>query len=316
MINDATIKMVKYPPELIPDSWVGTVPLATEVATPVLDLKNFSPYLISLNNIQLVANASVQLRALYDSKGVQETTAAMLSAFPGAWSLAARNSLRLNFYGLAGAPVTPYTTHYGVWVKKATIADKLRWGIIPLTTAEQALVDKLGIADTVQKGLLPLPISQQIEREYDVIAEETHSRPITIVIPNVVYPVEKIYPKNPDEFIVLTRIASSPDISTDTTRIIIGRDNDSGIADINTFALSLLPGGEISCFIPAMKEIRIDTQSAVAPVAPFIPMLYRYTFQRIRLTSILKTRFELIRRDDLATEKLKDAFDRTIAGIN
>ncbi|GAI50874.1 unnamed protein product, partial [marine sediment metagenome] len=31
MITDAIIRMVKYPPELIPDSWFGNVPLNSEV---------------------------------------------------------------------------------------------------------------------------------------------------------------------------------------------------------------------------------------------------------------------------------------------
>ena len=45
---------------------------------------------------------------------------------------------------------------------------------------EQKLSQELGVADTVQKGLLPLPLSLQIEREYQVLQEETHGFRVTV----------------------------------------------------------------------------------------------------------------------------------------
>ena len=58
-ISEATIKNVKFPPELIPDSWFGNVPAGAEVTAPVLDLRRFKPYITELANIQVTANANV-----------------------------------------------------------------------------------------------------------------------------------------------------------------------------------------------------------------------------------------------------------------
>ncbi|GAH65034.1 unnamed protein product, partial [marine sediment metagenome] len=51
MITEATVKLVKHPPECIPDSWFGDVPANTEVSPPVLDLRRFKPYIAILANI-------------------------------------------------------------------------------------------------------------------------------------------------------------------------------------------------------------------------------------------------------------------------
>ncbi|GAI90251.1 unnamed protein product [marine sediment metagenome] len=96
MITEAIINRVKYPPELIPDSWFGTVPLNAEVSPPVIDLRRFTPYILALANIRLTANANVVLRAKYDSGGrirVEENTAAMLSNLIGAWWLSSKDIL-------------------------------------------------------------------------------------------------------------------------------------------------------------------------------------------------------------------------------
>ena len=87
MITEATIKNVRFPPELIPDSWFGNVPAGAEVTPPVLDLRRFKPYITELANIQVTANANVVLRGRYDDLRVEENTAAMLSALVGAWRL-------------------------------------------------------------------------------------------------------------------------------------------------------------------------------------------------------------------------------------
>ncbi|GAI35039.1 unnamed protein product, partial [marine sediment metagenome] len=210
MITEAIIKQVKYSPELLPDSWFGTVPLNAEFTPPILDLRRFTPYILALANIQLTASANVVLRARYDDGGrvrIEENTAAMLSNLAGAWWLSSKDTLYYNLFGLAA--VADYTTHFGIWAKGGspvtpTIVDKLFYNI-PLTNDEKAVCEELGIRNTFEKGLLPLPISQQIEREYRIVGEETHSRSITIAAANTVYTIDTIYPKNTNEFLVLTR---------------------------------------------------------------------------------------------------------------
>jgi len=274
----------------------------------VLDLRRFSPYITELANIQATANANVELRARYDDLRVQENTAAMLSALAGAWRLLAKEYLYLNFFGVAGVGPPPYTTHYGVWAYPPTVAHKLLYGI-PLTNDEKALAEKHNIFDAVEKGVMPLPISQQIEREYKVVGEETHSRSVNIALVNTVYTLESIYPRK-DEVVILTRIAANPGAAGPphtNIRFIVDRDDDSGYRDIPTFPMSLLAGGELACFIPAIKEIRLTTQAAVAVGAH----LFRYTYQRIKLTNTLRARFGLASKDELKG----DVWEKVQAGV-
>jgi hypothetical protein len=326
MISEATIKNVRFPPELLPDSWFSNIPAGAEVAVPVLDLRRFKPYITELKNIQVTANANVELRARYDDLRVQENTAAMLSyldgtplvrALVGAWGLLAKDFLYLNFFGIAAVGPPPYTTHYGVWAYKPTVAHKIllygEWNngrlVMPagiLSDDEKALAEKYNIFDSVEKGVLPLPINQQIEREYHILAEETHSRSVTIAVANTVYTIESIYPRK-DEIVVLTRMAANAGGFANIIRFIVDRDDDASYRDIPTFPMSLVAGGEVACFIPAMKEIRLTTQAAVAPGAH----LFRYTYQRIKLTNTLRARFGLASKDELPG----DVWEKVMAGV-
>lgn len=303
MISEATVKQVKYPPERIPDSWFGDVPANAEVAPPILELRRFKPYICTLTDLQLTANANVVLRARYDDVRVEENTAAMLSDLIGAWRLLARDYLYYNFKGLA--LVADYTTHFSLWAFLPTVAHKLFYGIT-LTTEERVLSESLGLRNTVEKGLLPLPVSQQIEREYHVVAEETHSRSVDIAAANTVYTIQSIYPR-PNEFIVLTRLAAAPGTAAQDIRLTINRDEDAGYAEVKAFALSLVAGGEVNCFIPAMKEIRLTTTATVAPGAH----LFRYSFQRIRMTNLLRVRFGLVSKDEVPA----DLWDKVFGGV-
>ncbi|MBA7612423.1 hypothetical protein ES703_19659 [subsurface metagenome] len=301
MITEAIIKQVKYPPECIPDSWFGNVPANAEVAPPVLDLRRFSPYIAILANIQTTQPAGyarVNLRARYDGTRVEENVAALLPSLVGAWRLPAKDILYYNFFN-TGALVADYTTHFGIWSFPPTIAHKLLYGIA-LTNNERAICDELGIRNTVEKGLLPLPISSQIEREYHVLGEETHSRPIDIAVAGTVYTIEILYPKA-NEFIALTRLAAAPGTTAEDIRLIVDRDDDAGYAQLKTYALSLAAGGEVECFIPAMREIRLTTSATVAPAAH----LFRYTFQRIKLTNLLRVRFGLVSEDEVPGDLIK-----------
>jgi len=307
MITDAMIRNAgKYSPERIPDSWFGTVPGAAEVAPPILDLRRFTPYLCALTDIQLTANALVAVVARYNSSRVLENTAAMLSAQQGAWYLPSKDYLYYNLAGVTAAPVAGYTTHFSVWVKNPSVADKIFQGIT-LSNEERALAETYGVYNTVEKGLLPLSIDQQIAREYIVTGEESHSRTITLAVAGTVYTIENIYP-NPGEIIVLTRIASTTGAVLDDVRFTINRDDTGPYADVRTPALSLVLGGEINCFIPAVNEIRLTTSSTLVPGAA---VDFRFTFQRIKLTNILRCRFGLVSRDEVPG----DTWDKCKAGI-
>lgn len=303
MITEATIRRVKYPPELIPDSWNGAVPLAGEVVPPILDLRRFAPNIATLTNIQLAPAANAQLRIRYDNTRIQENTAAMIldaagASIVGAWSLPAKEILYYNLFGVGA--IASYTTHYGVWVAIPTVARKLLMGI-KLTPSELALSQELGIANTVEKGLLPLPICQQIERQYHVLGEETHSRNINIAAAGPVYTIESLYPANLNEILVLTRVAAAPATAAQNVHLYVDRDEDAAFANIGVFSLALTVGGEIKCFIPATTEIRLTADAGVAPGWH----LFRYTFQRIKLNNILRVRFGLVSEDEVPADTWK-----------
>lgn len=308
MITDATIRLIKFPPEKIPDSWFGNVPALAEVAPPILDLRRFTPYVLTLADIQLPPNANVIMRARYNGVRVEENTAALpvdnvANALVGVWNLVAKEFLYYNLLGVAGA--VAYSTHFGVWGIIPTVADKLVYDIT-LSNEEKELAERLGIANSVEKGVLPLPRDVQIAREYLILGEETHSRSINIAAANTTYVIENIYARE-DEFLVLTRIAAAPGLVGDVIRFIVDRDDDHNYADVRTFPLSLIPGGEVRCFIPAMEEIRLTT-TAAAIVGPH---LFRYTYQRVRLNNILRCRFGLVSRDEVPG----DTYDKVKAGV-
>jgi len=304
MITEAMVKRVHLPPECIPDSWFGAVPAGAEVAPPVLDLRRFKPYFTELTNIQVPANALAVLRARYDDLRLEENTAAMINALVGAWRLRARDILYLNFFGIAPG-IAAYTTHYGVWAFPPTVAHKLLYDI-PLTPEEMALSVKYGIWGSVEKGVLPLPLASQIEREYHVVSEETHSRSVNIAVINTRYTIESLYPRM-DEVVILTRIAANPGLVGDVIRFVVDRDDDADYADVRTFPLSLLAGGEVACFIPAIREIRLTTEAAVAVGAH----LFRYTYQRVKLTNTLLARFGLASKDELPG----DTYEKVLCGV-
>jgi hypothetical protein len=303
MITEATIRAVKYPPELIPDSWFGNLALNAEFAPPILDLRRFSPNILRLVNIQTPAAANANLRLRYDEVRLEQNTLAMLAALVGAWDLPAKDQLYLNFFGLGALA---HTTHYGVWAYPPTIAHKIQWGIA-LNEKEKAINQELGIADTVEKGLLPLPISQLIEREYPIVGEETHTRNVNIAVPATIYPIEVMYAK-PGEVLVLTRIAAVAGAAVNNVQIIVDRDNDANYLTFPTWPLNILAGGEIACFIPAFTQLRLTTTSTVAPGAG---MLFRYTVARVKLTNILRVRFGLLTE----AEAPADLYKKVMGGI-
>ena len=310
-ISEANAKTVKYPPELLPDAWFGNLALNAEFAPPILDLKRFSPLILRLTNIQMPPNALANLRARYDSVYIEQNTAPMASyidgtplirSLAGAWDLPAKDQLYFNFFGLG--IVANYSVHYGLWVHPPTIAHKLLWGMA-LNDKEKAINEELGIAATVEKGLLPLPISQIIEREYQVVGEETRTRNINIAAANTVYTVEVMYAK-PGEVLVLTRIASQ-DPGVNNVQLIIDRDNDANYRQFPTFPLNLLAGGEVASFIPAITQIRLTTTAT--GVAG--PTLFRYTIKRIKLNNILRVRFGLMSE----AEAPADLWKKCAAGV-
>lgn len=295
MITEATVRHVRFYPEKIPDNWYGDVPLAAEVATPVLDLRRFKPLILSLADISVDRQANVEMRLRADTRQITVNTGALLDELPGAWDMKVLDYARLNFYGIAAVP--DYFAHFGMWAWLPTVADKLFLNL-PLTPEEKALNEKLGISDTVEKGLLPLPRSQQIEREYRILSEETYTRVINVTVAGVT--LGDYHPLSADEFLILTGISAEPKLDTDIVRITIDRDDDAGYQTLYTFPLNL--NTPLSCFIPALSEIRLTASAAV----PTVAQNFRWSIQRIKMSNLLRVRFGLVTKDELPEPSLWD----------
>ncbi|MBA7533602.1 hypothetical protein ES705_25843 [subsurface metagenome] len=224
------------------------------------------------------------------------------------FSLLAKNRIYYNlFNSSADTPKTAFKSFFSLWVIKPTVAHKLRLGI-PLTPEEQKLNRDLGISDTVEKGLLPLPLAQQIAREYQVIQEETHG--FNVLVPTAGVDVETLHPL-PGQFLILTKISADPgDASGNLIKVAVDRDYVSDYVEFPTWALggsdTIALGKEISCFIPALHELRIKLKATVSRTINI-----RYTVQKVAMTNIFRARWGLVSRDELPG----DVWAKVMSGV-
>lgn len=306
MITEATIKRVLYFPEQLPDSTVPTIAAGSEVS-PIIDLRQFPPLLVRLSEVAADRDDEVEMRFKVDNTALAPLAGSMFEGLQNNFSLLAKSRIYYNLFNKGAGAKTDYKTFFSLWVIKPTVADKLRLGI-PLTPEEQKLNKDLGISDTVEKGLLPLPLAQQITREYQVIQEETHGFQVTV--PTVGVAVETLYPLN-GQFLVLTKISADPgDAAADNIRVAIDRDHVSDYVEFPTWALGATAatalGKEISCFIPALTELRIKLKATVSKTINI-----RFTVRKCALTNIFRARWGLVSPDELPG----DVYNKVMAGV-
>ena len=311
MITEATIGRVKYFPEQLPDSAVPTIAASSEASPPILDLRQFPPLLVRLSEVAVDQDDEVEMRFKVDNTTLTTLAGSMFDGLQNNFSLLAKNRIYYNLFNSGAGAKTNYKTFLSLWVIKPTVAHKLRYGI-PLTQDEQKLNRDLGISDTVEKGLLPLPLAKQIAREFQVIQEETHGFRLTVPTAGVI--VETLHPL-PGQFLVLTKLSSGPSDTPDVDdniRIAIDRDHVSDYVEFPTWALgatdAVALGKEISCFIPALTELRIKLK---ATVEPNDPVNIRFTVWKCALTNIFRARWGLATPDELPG----DVYDKVMAGV-
>ena len=307
-ITEATIKKVLYYPEQLPDSAMPDIAVSSEVSPTLLDLRQFPPLLVRLAEVAADRDDDVEMRFKVDTTILNVLTGSMFNLLANNFSLLAKNRLYYNLFDSSAVTAkTDFKTFFSLWVIKPTVAHKLRYGI-PLTAEEQKLNRDLGISDTVEKGLLPLPLAQQIAREYQVIQEETHG--FVVTVPTAGIDVETLHPVN-GQFLVLTKLSADPgDASTDNIRIAIDRDQVSDYVEFPTWGLGATAavslGKEISCFIPALSELRIKLKATVSKTINI-----RFTIQKCALTNIFRARWGLVTKEELP----KDVYDKVMAGV-
>ena len=308
MITEATIKCVLYYPEQLPDSAMPDIAVSSEVSPTLLDLRQFPPLLVRLAEVAVDRDDDIEMRFKVDTTTLSVLTGSMFDLLASNFSLLAKNRIYYNlFNSSAVTPKTDFKSFFSLWVIKPTVAHKLRLGI-PLTTEEQKLNRDLGISATVEKGLLPLPLAQQIAREYQVIQEETHGFQVTV--PTAGVDVETLHPVN-GQFLVLTKLSADPgDAAADNIRIAIDRDQVSDYVEFPTWGLGATAavslGKEISCFIPALSELRIKLKATVSKTINI-----RFTVQKCALTNIFRARWGLASKDELPG----DVYDKVMAGV-
>jgi len=306
MITEATIKRVLYFPEQLPDGAVPTIATSSE-ASPIIDLRQFPPLLVRLSEVAVDRDDEVEMRFKVDNTALNSLAGSMFDGLQNNFSPLAKSSIYYNLFNKGAGPKTDYKTFFSLWVIKPTVADKLRLGI-PLTPEEQKLNKDLGISDTVEKGLLPLPLAQQIAREYQVIQEETHGFQVTV--PTVGVAVATLHPIN-GQFLVLTKISADPgNAAADNIRVVIDRDHVADYVEFPTWALGATAaaslGKEISCFIPALTELRIKLKATVSRTINI-----RYTVWKCALTNIFRAKWGLASKDELPG----DVYDKVMAGV-
>ena len=317
MITEATIGKVKYFPEQLPDAAVTDIGAGAEATPIILDLMGLPGLLLRLSEIAVDRDDEVETRFKLGGKDYLRTlTGSMFDGLANNFSLLAGapkigQGIYYNLYNKGAGGKTNYKTFFSLWVIKPTVAHKLRYGI-PLTPEEQKLSKDLNIADEVEKGILPLPLDFQIRREYQVIHEETHGFQVTV--PTAGVSVETLTPLTDKEFFVLTKLSADPgSLAADNIRVAIDRDYIPDYVEFPTWALGTTAGvaleKEISCFIPALKELRIKLKATTSRVINI-----RFTVWKCVLTNMFRIKWGLVTRDELP-DKQKRAYDTVMAGV-
>jgi hypothetical protein len=314
-ITEASIKRVLYYPEQLPDGALPDILAHSESSPALLDLRQFSPLLLRLSEVAVDRNNNIEMRFKVDDKTLNVLAGSMFDLLPNNFSLLAQSkSLYYNLYNSSAGDINDVKSFFSLWVIKPTVAHKLRLGI-PLNAEEQKLNRDLGISDTVEKGLLPLPLAQQITREYQVIQEETHGFQLTV--PTAGVDVETLHPL-PGQFLILTKISADPGTaSADVIKVAVDRDYVTDYVEFPTWvlgqpytvdALTFKPAldKEISCFIPALHELRIKLKATVSRTINI-----RYTVLKVAMTNIFRARWGLATKDELP----KDVYDKVMAGV-
>lgn len=302
MITEATIQRARYYPERLPDARVVTVAAGLEASPPLLDLRRFAPKFLHLRDLAVEQNANVELRVRADDLRYEFSCAGYPNLTPAAWELIGTEFLRSVLYGYTGAGTgISVRVYFNLWVYEATVAHKLKHRKI-LSAEEQRIADQLGIRASVEKGVLPLPLDYMVQREYHVLEEISYTRVLSVgTTPSTVVSLSP----RPDEFLVLTGLASQPGNLADNVTVTIDRDDNAAYLSVPTYPLSL--DRDLPCFVPALNELRISV-SAGGNVASHA---LRFTVRRCRLTNTLRVRFGLVSRDEVPG----DLWDKVKGGV-
>jgi len=308
------LESIRYPPELIPGADVLAT-LAPNAQSEIMNIPRIPGNMIAkLHGIAADNTQAAELRVKVDNQDKQLDARPLynmsLRHMPSYFNLIGTRSLRYYIYAIAA--LTDFTTWYGVWGWKQTVADKLLLGL-PLTPDERELDRRLGIGKTVERGTLPPKLERTLLYEYYPIYEWTDTKRQTVPVTGI--ELAAIRPSKTDRFVALTRVsADQPVDSAGNTRITICRDNDgtqgSPFLSLPTYAIADGLSDEIPMFVPALTDIRLRVETDVERASYTV----RWTYVEYPLTTILRVRFGLVTRDELPDE-YKEVYDKVKGGI-
>lgn len=283
-ITVSTVRTAYLYPELLPDAQNINGIAGLELA--VVDLRRFAPTFLELKDINVEQNANIQIRVFNDIEKYFINTGSLRDRFVEPYDIIGTDLMRFAIFG--NIPVVNYRINYNMWIYAPTTAHKLKFNKT-LTEEDNEILQKTDIRTQVNNGLLPLPIDYLIDREYQLVDGK---RTFTYADFSTLFEsVIQAFPVNIGEIAVLERISFAPNALLDNVRVRIDRDDDTNYIEINTYPNVL--NTPITCFVPALREIKIKIV-ADAVVATNI----QWTIARYKLTDILKIRFGLITKQN------------------
>jgi len=161
-ITEGVLKQVRYPPEKLVDAFAGTLP----AANPPLYLAQFSgEWILRLQDIATPGSTGVTIdihadKSLYPTDQGQALTSQAPAGLPDHWRITALDSLALSFD--TSASVSDFIASWGLWVRRPSLADKLRWksGYVPAG-------DEARLASLLPAGYVPqVALDRLIEAVY------------------------------------------------------------------------------------------------------------------------------------------------------
>lgn len=308
-ISQATLNRVRYYPELLPDAGTVTMGAAVQTAAQV-QLRRFTPQVLRMGPIQQpIANAEIRITTDDLRHNVDLNS---ITGLKEQMDMECLNYLDFSYFSTPG--VVAHTYIWGLWVDKMNVANKIARGQ-KLAGKEIVLANKRGIANSVEKGVLPLPIGYQLEREYRPIQEFTRAKRLQLA--GGVTDILDTIMCQPDEALILTSfIADSGAALADNVRIMITRDDDDNYIDfpcwpISGYALLAPIVEKVSCWIPAIRQIRLSVTSTNAVANWDV----NYTIRRVRLTNTLRARWGLAPTGQISEADWTDLQEAVEAGI-
>lgn len=308
MISLATLRSVRYPPELLPSSHVIDL-AAGSLSPPLIELANFRPLWVRLLSLTFPRDADVEYRLRADDREESVSLAGVLNGLPGPEDYLATEYLRLSLY--SSTPKTAFTGLFHLLVFEPTVADKLHIRMASprrkarLDAEDERLAGQLGLTRLVSTGYLPLPRYPDrygMERLYEGLRCDRKPVIRTVSVSDTDQVVAAISAER-NEFAVLSAIAMTPGTAAQGITVTIDRDGDLDYLLLPALPFSL--DRDVPCWIPARRELRVRAKAAAAAT-----LTVRLTVAFYREADLHRVAWGLLTRD-----QSPDLWARVRAGI-